>query len=168
MAGGKASEDRKLTALGARIMRAAEDAGFTQTSLERAARFSGGYLTRILYREQDRIDLTKLEVLCDLLSVRMHWLATGREPMREGGPRSAVEEAMIVARSLNVTEDVFWFVRGRDGNADRTASEWLEAFLADNRKRVEDASYARAAKRVAMTEAKRSPPPSQSHKRRAS
>lgn len=73
---------------------------------------------------------------------------------------------MIVARSLNVTEDVFWYVRGRDGDVDRTASEWLSAFLEDNKRRVEDASYARAAKRVAMTEAKRNPPPS-ARKRRA-
>lgn len=148
-------------------MRAADEAGFTQTSLERAARFSGGYLTRLLYREQDRIEMSKLERLCDLLGCRMHWLATGREPMREGEPRAPVEEAMVTARRYGVTEDVFWFVRGRDANQDaRSEADWFQAFLDENRKRVEDEHYAKAAKRVAMDEAKRNPPPSTARKRR--
>jgi hypothetical protein len=165
MAARKLSEGRPLTPLGERIMAAAVEAGFTQSSLERAAKFSGGYLTKLLYRPQDRIELSKLETLTDLLGCRMHWLATGRAPMREGGPRSAVEEAMVTARRYAVTEDVFWFVRTKAVAEDpveaasRPEGAWLEAFLAENKKRVEDAQYAREAKRVSMNEAKRKPPP---------
>lgn len=155
MGAAKRGEERVLTPLGERVIRAAEDAGFTQTSLERAAKFSGGYLTKLLYRPQDRIDLSKMERLCDLLGVRMHWLATGREPMREGGPRTPVEEGMVIARQYGVTEDVFWYVRARDMQRSEREnwghSEWWQAFLAENKRRVGDAAYAKAAKRVAMT-----------------
>ena len=167
MATAKEKGDRVLTALGQRIVAAAREAGFTQTSLERAANFSGGYLTKLLYRPQERIDLGKLEALCDLLGVRMHWLATGREPMREGGPRSAVEEGMVSARGLGVTEDVFWYVRARAQGVERTPAEWLMAFLEENKRRIADDVYARAAKRVAMKEPRKQPPPSQARARRA-
>lgn len=161
-------DDRPLTPLGERIIAAAGDAGFTPTSLARAAELSGGHMTKLLYHAQSRIDLTKLERLCDLLSVRMHWLATGREPMREGGARTPLEEGMVAARGLGVTEDVFWFVRGRDGadETDRTAHEWMMAFFEENKKRVDDEDYAKAAKRVAMREAKKEPPPSSTKKKR--
>jgi hypothetical protein len=159
MAAGKGTSERVLTALGERVMLAAEEAGFTQTSLERAARFSGGYMTRLLTRPQDRIDMSKLERLSDLLGVRMHWLATGREPMREGGQRTAVEEGMVIARQYGVTEDVFWYVRARDMQTSErenwSPTEWWHAFLAENKRRLADAAYAKAAKRVAMSEERR-------------
>lgn len=159
MAKRKGGEDQALTPLGARIMAVASEAGFTQSSLERAGHFSGGYLNKLLYRPQDRIDMSKLEKLSDLLGVRMHWLATGRDPKREGEQRTSVEEGMIVARGLGVTEDVFWFVRGRDGDVERSPKEWAVAFFEENKKRVEDEAYAKAAKRVAMSEKRRAPPP---------
>lgn len=163
----KPAEARKLTPLGQRILVAAEQAGFSQTSLERACHFSGGYLTKLLTRPQDRIDLGKLEMLCDMLSVRMHWLATGREPMREGGALSAEEKAMVAARGSGVTEDVFWFVRGRDRDKNHSEFDWLAAFIEEHKKRVADEGYARAAKRVEMSEARRNPPRSEPRRKRA-
>lgn len=154
MAAAKDQADREPTPIGSRILFAAKEAGFTQSSLERAAQFSGGYLTKLIYNPQDRIEISKLERLCDLLGVRMHWLATGREPMREGGILSPAEQAMIHARELGVTEDVFWFVRGRDAEEPeaehRNAAAWLSAYLEENKRRVNDASYARESKRIAM------------------
>jgi hypothetical protein len=161
MAGRKVVDERDLTPLGKRLLLAAKDASFSPTSLARAAELAGGHMTKLLYQPQSRIDLMTLERLCDLLGVRMHWLATGREPMREGGARTAVEEAMVMARGLGVTEDVFWFVRGRAGDIERTAQEWAMAFLEENKRRVEDAAYAREARRVAMREARKRPPPSE-------
>lgn len=153
MAKAKAAEDKPLTAFGERLMHALREAGFTPTSLGRAAGFNSGYMTKLLYRPQERYEASKLETLCDLLGVRMHWLATGREPMREGGELSPVERAIVTARGYGVTEDVFWFVRGRDAREpERTEYEWLTAFMTENKKRVDDENYARAAKRVAMNE----------------
>lgn len=152
-------------------MSAAEAAGFTQTSLERAAGFTTGYLSKLLYHQQDRIDVSKLERLCDLLSCRMHWLATGREPMHEGGSLIPREQGIFLARGVGVTPDVFWFVHERDGEApERSAQDWASAFVDEHRKRVEDASYARAVRRVPMDRRRASsnPPPSEEPEERAS
>lgn len=163
MAKKKAADDSPLTPLGQRIMKAAEEAGFTQTSLERAAEFSGGYLTKLLKQPVRKMDFEYFQKLCELLSVRAEWLAFNREPMREGqGPLPPVDEAIVSARRLgNVTEDVFWYVRMRERHhiKDWGAGQWLAAFLGEHQKRVDDPRHAKQAKRIAMPSVIEQAPP---------
>lgn len=148
------TETQEPTAFGRRILEAAAAAGFTPTSLARAAKFSAGYMTRLVYKTQSRMDLEYFQRLCELLSVRMEWLAFGREPMREGGPRRPVDEAIVAARRFGVTEDVFWYVRRRDQKvgADRSEMDWLTAFLDESRRRQGNPEYVQQARRIPMSE----------------
>lgn len=140
---GRPRSEKEATPLGLRILRACEEEGLTPTGAAAKAKISGGYIWRIIYgtRGNQSIDPHKLEALSDLLHVRFHWLATGREPMREGawaGARSPREEAIISARRQGVGEDAIEHVLETMPEVPDTGQDeryWYETFWAEHEKR---------------------------------
>ncbi len=140
---GRPQSDKEPSELGARILRACEEEGLKPTGVAAKANFSSGYIWRIIYgtRGNQSIDPMKLEALSDILHVSFHWLATGREPMREGvwaGTRSPREEAIISARRQGVGEDAIEHVVEAIPEVPGSGQDeryWYETFWAEHEKR---------------------------------
>ncbi len=131
--------ERKLSALGARIMQAVEEAGRSQTSTERALGFSQGWLSRVVrgQRAESTLDVRNMQALADYLEVNFEWLVLGRGPMRKERPEiaSPAEIAIHLARCSGVREDAIRSacLRLGQGTAELTAMDWALAIDAEAR-----------------------------------
>lgn len=152
-------EDLEITPLGRRILLAAKEAGFTQTSLERAGEWTKGRLSRLVHRPQTQIELGTIRLLRDLLGVRTDWLLFGEGPMREGGAPSAFSEAMILAAAQGIPHSTILAVhREHREEAERDAwspRRWYERIGEANRRAVIEGGEAKAKRHVEMWHEKR-------------
>jgi hypothetical protein len=132
-------KERTLSPLGARIMRAIEEAGRSQTSTERGLGFSQGWLSRVVrgQRADSTLDVRNMQALADYLEVNFEWLVLGRGPMRKERPEiaSPAEIAIHLARSSGVREDAIRSacVRLGQGTSELTAMDWALAIDAEAR-----------------------------------
>ncbi len=117
-------EPKEPGELGRRILSALEGMHMSPTALERKlierseasgsdVKWSQGYMSRLISGERGgtAIDPLKIQDIADELGVRFEWLATGREPMREGGEQTPQQVGLAMARMLGAREDAIEHVR---------------------------------------------------------
>lgn len=120
-------------------MKALEEEGRTQTSVERQIFPSQGQLSRIIYGERgtSTVDVDKMRALSDVLHVQFEWLVLGRGPMRRDGREkpTPAEEAMRFARLSGCREDAIQEAWDRLKNkaGEMSPMDWALAFDASAR-----------------------------------
>jgi hypothetical protein len=122
---------RRATPLGARILDAADEAGFDEHRLGEAAGLPAGALKRLLYHELRNVRIEHLEAVAKTLGVEVEWVRTGNGERR----KKAYPPAAAFARRMGMPEDIIRAVLDRDGDVERSDEDWLAAFEAETKGR---------------------------------
>lgn len=99
----------------------------SQQGLERAARLSRGYVTRIRKGERVRIAPDILQRIADVLEVSYQWLATGRGTATRSATEMAVAHYRPASMALDSLEAAIAYHAGKWGTATVAATRAMAA-----------------------------------------
>lgn len=142
MSARKTYSDADLTSFGRRLKEAFLEAQYTQTSFGRAAGFSKGMMTRLLYDPKlQALSFDSIERIEFLTGVRFQWLARGEEPKREKEPSTPMKKAAALARGDGVPEDIIAHTMRRYELAPWDVHGWYQVFRNAHRRAAEDEAW---------------------------
>lgn len=128
---------RETTALGARLLEAANEVGFDAYRLDKAlvGTIQAAALTRLLYHDVKTVRKDVIQRILNVIGCEVEWLLTGKGDRR----KKPIHPGLVLARVLGASESAIDAVMRRDAMIfDRSDQDWAFAFLTETKARREE------------------------------